>query len=259
MRCAPHRNLVNAIVDNVIERPYRVRPPRSSFHSLFLRRSSAAAEADTAKLDPEASAVSAPETAVQIAAIFGGQDFIECGGGGGQYGGPAERTRLIGQDPLVYAGAVEGVAAERQEAELVARLELGEADGAVTAAAAAVEVPRDGAEGEERERFEEIVGGDAEAGGNDVVRGGEGAAVALGHCSDEEVDGGRDYDSGSDDDDDYHNRGRRGGGSIGVAGAEQRRRRCESSGHSVREESRERERRIVEKGGVEVFIKVHSL
>lgn len=104
------------------------------------------------------------------------------------------------------------MAAERQEAELVVRLELGEADGTVAAAAAVVEVPRDGAEGEEREGFEEVVGSDAAVRRNDVVGGGEGAAEALGDYSEEEVDGGGDYDGGSDDDNDYHNGGRRGGG-----------------------------------------------
>ncbi|KAK3019241.1 hypothetical protein RJ639_005276 [Escallonia herrerae] len=100
-------------------------------------------------------------------------------------------TRLIGGEPRVDAVGVERVAAERQEPELIVRLELGEADGAVAAGGVAAEV----------------------AGGDDVVgrrEGAEGAVEAAGEEAEEEVEGGGDDDGGGYDDDDYHDR--RGGG-----------------------------------------------
>lgn len=220
------RNLVYVIVDGVIVRADRVCPPRSCRRRL-LRRCGIAAEADAAELNPEASGV-------EIRAVLGEKYFIECVGGVGRDGGPAERAGLIGRDPLVDAGSVEGVTAERQQAELIVRLEFGEADGAV--AAAAVEVLRgDGAEGEEREGLEDIGGGDAAVEGDDVVCGG-GAAEALGDDAEEEVDRGGDDDGGGDDDDDYHNRRRGAGGGwrrrLRCGGGEQRRRRCECSRHN---------------------------
>lgn len=46
-------------------------------------------------------------------------------------GGAAERAGRRGSEPGVDALGVEGVAARREEAELVVRAEVGEADGAV--------------------------------------------------------------------------------------------------------------------------------
>lgn len=46
--------------------------------------------------------------------------------------GAAERARLVSMEPGVDALGVEGVTAEREQPQLVRRLELGETYGAVT-------------------------------------------------------------------------------------------------------------------------------
>lgn len=156
--------------------------------------------------------------------VFGREDFIEYIGARGEHGGPAERTRLVGDDPLVYTNGMKGVTTERQQTELIMRLELRQAHSAVPS----VEVPSDGVEGEEREGVEQTIESHVAVlmvrvlvrrnvvPQDDVVGGGEGAAEALGEESEEEVNGGRDNECGSDDNSHYHNgrRRRRGGGEI---------------------------------------------
>lgn len=90
-------DLVASIVDNVLERADRVRSPSAGLPS----------PAQTPDLD----AKTVPSSS-GAGAGGGGEDFIEYVGLRGMYGGPAERTRLVGQEPGVDALRVEGVATE---------------------------------------------------------------------------------------------------------------------------------------------------
>lgn len=66
---------------------------------------------------------------------------------------PTERTGLIGAEPSVYAVSMKGMAAEGEQPELIMRLELREADGAVPVDGGGGPVD-DRGEGEEREGVE---------------------------------------------------------------------------------------------------------
>ncbi|VFQ73548.1 unnamed protein product [Cuscuta campestris] len=59
------------------------------------------------------------------------EDGVLDGGAGLEQGSPAEGTRGVGEEPGVDAADVEGVAARRQQPELVLLSELAQADGAV--------------------------------------------------------------------------------------------------------------------------------
>lgn len=116
------------------------------------------------------------------------------------HSGPAERTRQIGYKPRVNTVSVKSVAAERKQAELIGRFELGQTDGAV----AAGDFGGKGVESEERERSEGVWLGSGEVRVLAVVdwgRGSGGGVVAASDEAEEEVERGGDDDGGGDDDD----------------------------------------------------------
>lgn len=148
---------------------------------------------------------------------------------GGEDGRATQRTRLTRLQPRVHAEGVERVAAQREEPELVVRLEPRQADGAVGGAGGGGCSASDGGEGEQRERIDERLGGvlrSDSAGGEPVRfrledgggRGGGGGgrkgirarrrevteAAAVEEAEEEaEGDGGDDGDGEDEDDDQY--------------------------------------------------------
>lgn len=138
---------LGVFVHKILERSDGV-GPRSVAGKVIIgrRRRLVVVAADIADLDSEA-------VSVVIISLSGSQG-LENVGVGDEDRRSAERTGLVRLEPSIDAESVEGVTADREEAELVGRLEFRKADSAIGAgdcrggAASA----RDGGEGEERER-----------------------------------------------------------------------------------------------------------
>lgn len=107
------------------------------------RRLVVVAAADVSNFETEAAAVCGG------CAVIGGGKSHELGVRSGDRGA-TERASLLRLEPRVDADGVEGVAAEREETELVAGLEFRQADGAVGGYGGGGSAS-DGGEGEERE------------------------------------------------------------------------------------------------------------
>lgn len=125
------------IVDEIVEGSDGIGAARAG-----IRRRRRLAAADVANLEPEA---------IAAANGTGIRDQSHELGVGRRYRRSAERAGLLRVEPRVDAGQVEGVAAERQQAELIVVLEFRQANGAVGCDDGGGGATLDGGESEDRE------------------------------------------------------------------------------------------------------------